>query len=914
MNKNKKTFLACLSAAFLLMPLLVSCGQPSSNNNGGDDQQSTDDDKDKTPSGGIEDEDGEDDVPVTPVKKDHLFDVDLGTAPTFDKPAVYIHYYREDNTYSNWNLWLWEDGANGKQFSFNGQDAWGVIAAYPLDSWEGIPAKQLGIIVRRGNWEEKDGDKDRFINFANYQADDNGVIHLYFIGGDETIYTEETELKGQMKEASFVSLSRLFLKSNFNIKRYQIFEDGTKIIGKRLDGTKNSVGFNMPGETKADLTKKYTYKVTLDSGDVVEGVISKRPLFSKTEFGTLFNYDGNDLGAVYTAQKTTFKVWSPLSSNIKLRIYNNGTPESLGGSNEIYKEVDMVKGDKGVFAAEVAEDLGGKYYTYVVTNDEYTNKEIVDPYAKSCGINGLRGMIVDFTKANPTGWDSVNFMSYDRKELTVYETHVADVTSSPTWTGTEVNRKLFKGMYESGTTYTKGDVTVKTGFDHIKELGVNAVQLVPIFDQTNNELEMTFNWGYNPLNYNCLEGGYSSNPKDGYARITEFKELVKAYHEAGIAIIMDVVYNHVNNAQASNFDVLLPGYFFRYTSDGKFSNGSGCGNETASENYMMRKFMIDSAKFWASEYKLDGFRFDLMGLHDLTTMKQLSEACKQVNPKITIYGEPWTGGESPLSSSVAATQANGNKYDGYGAFNDQMRDALIAGGMHDKTELGWIDNVDTKLVAAELNKIKGGIAGITSAVSAIKDPDKTLNYATCHDNYTLYDRFIATGKFTSEDEAVLKKMNVLANSVVFTSQGTSFMLAGEEFLRTKGGDHNSYMSSYEVNELNYELKIKHLDMFESYKKLINLKQTLGALHLGKDKVDSITVNLNDLGSTFSYKLVDTATNREYAIYHTNGLGDNQQYDLSSYTLYWSTTDGTNKELSAQTSLSKYETLIAYKSI
>ncbi len=254
-------------------------------------------------------------------------------------------------------------------------------------------------------------------------------------------------------------------------------------------------------------------------------------------------------------------------------------------------------------------DLEGKYYTYVVTNPLFNKKEIVDPYAKLTGVNGLREMVVDFSKTNPIGWNNSKMNEYSRTELTVYETHVADVTSSETWNGSKENSKKYAGMYESGTTYTENNVTVKTGFDHIKDLGVNAVQLLPIFDQANDELatdDKAFNWGYNPLNYNSLEGIYSLNPHDGYAKIREFKELVKAHNDAGINIIMDVVYNHVNGAANSNFDVLMPEYYFRYDGNGKYSNGSGCGNETASEHSMMRKFIIDSTEFWATEYHLGG--------------------------------------------------------------------------------------------------------------------------------------------------------------------------------------------------------------------------------------------------------------------------------------------------------------------
>ena len=835
-----------------------------------------------------------------------------GSSPVYEGPGIAIHYQRKDNTYTDWNLWLWEVNGDGGAFDFNGEDDYGKYASYPLSTWKDPVTNGLGFIVRRGEWVEKDVDSDRFIDFAKINKDEGDIYHVYLKSGDPNIYIDtEGGMVADFKRNEFTAMNKIFVETSVKFKSYKVTEGETELVNESLSTPKDFANIDFPSGKSVDFTKTYTVTVTLENDETISKEISKRKLYDLDAFGDLYNYEGNDLGATYTSSKTTFKVWSPTSSAIKLKIYDNGTPAALGGSDTVFKEVAMTKGEKGVFSVEVSGDLEGKYYTYTVTNSAYNAREVVDPYAKSSGVNGLRGMIVDFSKTNPTNWGDVNYLNYDRKALTVYETHVADVTSSSTWGGTAANAKIFKGMYQAGTTYTASGKTVKTGFDHIKELGVNAVQLVPIYDQDNDELNMTFNWGYNPLNYNCLEGGYSSNPKDGYVRIREFKELVKAYNDAGISIIMDVVYNHVSGAVGSNFDVLMPEYYYRYDVKGSYANGSGCGNETASNHYMMRKFMIDSACFWAKEYKLGGFRFDLMGLHDLTTMDELTAEVKKINPYITIYGEPWTGGDSPLSTSDRAAQNNGNLFQGYGAFNDMMRDALVKSGLHGTAEKGWITNEATSTSAGDLDAITEGIKGNTAAALAINDPDKTVNYVSCHDNYTLYDRAIATGAYSEDDDAKLAKMNVLANSVVFTSQGTTFMLAGEEFLRTKDGNGNSYNASYKVNELNYALKIKHLDMFESYKKLIALKQSVDGLHLNKDHND-LTINTSTNRATISYKITDTANSREYYILHTNGLGDTTTYNLSGYTLYWSTTGGSTRTLSSSVTLDKYETLIAYK--
>ena len=838
----------------------------------------------------------------------HPFDVELGEAPTYDEDSIQIHYYREDGKYTGWDLWLWEKGLDGAAYAFNGQDTWGVIASYPLSTWQDPVKNTLGFIVRKGGdaWSAKDlGGNDLFADLNDFEKDNKGVYHLYLISGtDPNIYTDaDGTMKGVIQACYFQNMTTLYWHANMKVASYEIKEDGNVIYSN----PKANADYDY---LKIDFTpsfvKNYSMHAKFVNDEEMEIAVNKNVLYNDPAFSTDYNYEGDDLGAVVKDGKTTFKVWSPISTSIKVNVYDEGKETA----NEISRSFDMTLGEKGVFEKTVNEDLSGKYYTYTVTNSSFQNKEIVDPYAKSAGTNGVRGMIVDFSETNPEGWDALQPLEYDRKELVIYETHVADVTSSSTWTGTEANRKLFKGMYEKGTTYTKDGVTVKTGFDHIAELGVNAVQIIPLFDQANNEEQMNFNWGYNPLNYNVVEGGYSSDPSDGYVRIKEFKELVKAYHDEGIGIVMDVVYNHVAGASGSNFDVLMPGYYYRYNDDGSFSNGSGCGNETASDHYMMRKFMIDSCKFWAKEYKLLGFRFDLMGLHDIETMNQLTAAVKEINPYITIFGEPWTGGTTPLAAGKQAKQSNANQFQGYGQFNDQMRDALIKGGLNGKTALGWATQKGAAPRAADLKSIANGLKGITTG--ATNDPNKTTNYVTCHDNYTLYDRAIATNKFTANDDEELVKLNVLANSIVMTSQGTSFMLAGEEFLRTKGGNSNSYNASYKVNELDYALKIKHLDMIENYKKLIALKTNNEEFAYDEAGVNAnVTVETSD-----NYIRLNISGEQSFVILYKNAYGEpvNLPEIGEGFTPYWSTI---NKDdfagFDASTyKLGNYETLIFRK--
>ena len=621
-------------------------------------------------------------------------------------------------------------------------------------------------------------------------------------------------------------------------------------------------------------------------------------------------HDPNDFALAKKYGFPLIKVLDETAHMMKLRIYSNGTPNAIDAAkgDDTYKETPMVKGEKGVWSVKVDGDLNGKYYTYVVTNAYFADKEVVDPYAKAVGVDGKRGEILDLSTTNPEDWDSVKTNVIDRKALTVWECHIADLTSSATWTGTEANRKRYAGFHESGTRYTMGATTVKTGFDHVKELGVNAVQILPMFDQDNDEVNPSFNWGYNPLNYNAPEGVYSSNPYDGAVRIKELKALIADYTKAGINIIMDVVYNHVASAQASNFQALVPGYYFRYNAAGNFSNGSGCGNETASEHYMMRKFIVDSASYWAKEYKLGGFRFDLMGIHDLETMNAVEASCKAILPSICIYGEPWAGGDVALDGSLLAKQANGNSYVGYGQFNDGMRDALIKSGMNDVSNKGWVSDMDYAH-KSDLKNIVEGLRGTTDSATVIADPDKTVNYAACHDNYTLYDRIVlAVGRY---DARWTKQMCTLANSVVFTSQGTTFMLAGDEFARTKGMNGNSYNSSYKVNELDYGLKITNASMFASYQKLIALKQKTDGLHLDKAAATNLSIETSG-DNEIVFTLKDTANGKTYKVVHANGYGTPAAVNFEGYTSLYLDTLNKNVSLSASTPIANYQTLIAVK--
>ena len=825
--------------------------------------------------------------------------------PDYGEDSIQVHYYRQDGLYDKWGLWCWSENAAGAEYPLNYQDDFGGIAYYPLSTFAN--AHSIGFIVKElfssagADVWVKDGDGDRFIDIDMLNKDSRDSYNIYIKSGGFTIYTnpECTEVMKAVSKVEFTSSSTIYVAANSPIKAVELKCNGGA-YASTFTPSEDAKSGEVALSGTAAIDDVFIAKIIFNDDSYCEKGVSIRKLYDSA-FDEAYNYDGT-LGAIYSPSETTFKVWSPASTSIELRIYDNGTPTEISSTygSDVYEAYPMSKGAKGVFSKTLSGDLEGKYYTYFVTNSSYPEgKEVVDPYAKSAGVNGLRGMIVDFSKTNPSGWDGINYFTYDRKALTVYETHIAELTCSPTWGGTEANAKLFKGFYETGTRYTENGVTVTTGFDHIKELGVNAVQIIPFFDQANDEINMKFNWGYNPLNYNVVEGGYSSNPYDGYVRIQELKELIKAYHDAGITIIMDVVYNHVNGLGGSNFDVLMPYYYFRYDDEtGSASNGSGCGNETASDKYMFRKFMIDSTTFWASEYKLGGFRFDLMAIHDIETMNLLATANKAINPNIVIYGEPWAGGTTHIPEGYkAAAQGYASEFEGYGQFNDKLRDSLIAGGMSPVSNRSWIAQTGYAVAA---NRVVPGIQGITS--NCTDDPNKTVSYVTCHDNYTLNDRILVTDLEGSSldyskylNESARKRMNVLANSIVFTSQGTSFMLAGEEMLRTKvlydedgniihakdsagntlnigAVSGNSYSSSYKTNEINYSLKVKNNDLFKSYQKLIALKQSAPGLRATAPNSVEVLEDGNVFKITFAGE-----NGKTYEAYHRNGVGAEDIY-------------------------------------
>ena len=540
-------------------------------------------------------------------------------------------------------------------------------------------------------------------------------------------------------------------------------------------------------------------------------------------------YSGNDLGAVYTEKSTTFKVWSPKASAVSVDIYDYGS-EAEGGKS--IRTTNMTLDKKtGVWSATISGDLAGKYYDYAVTHGEET-KRTADIYARACGVNGKRSMVVDLRKTDPDNWENDLHVMVDKPtNASVWEISVADFSSSETSGVSKSNRGKFLAFTESGTTVDGIQGGTPTCMDYLKKLGVKYVQIMPMYDfgsvDESKDIMKQFNWGYDPVNYNVPEGSFSTDPYNGAVRIKECKQMIQALHNAGIGVIMDVVYNHTYSTD-SWFQYTVPNYYYRMNEDGTFSNGSGCSNDTASEHLMFRKYMIDSVTYWAKEYHIDGFRFDLMGLHDVTTMNDIRAALDGLyedgsGKKILMYGEAWNMPTKADEGTVMANQQNLTQMDDrIGAFDDTIRDAIK--GSTAGADKGFVQS------GGKRSDLKTGFLG-QSNLGWANVPSQCVTYASCHDNLCLYDKLVDSVYGSSEyrkrhEDLVL--MNKLSAAIVMTAQGIPFFLGGEEFCRSKDGDENSFSSSREENMLDWKNVESFSDVVEYYRGLLKIRDSFAA--------------------------------------------------------------------------------------
>lgn len=534
-------------------------------------------------------------------------------------------------------------------------------------------------------------------------------------------------------------------------------------------------------------------------------------------------YTGNDLGAVYSPKMTRFKVWAPEAESVKLNLYKQGE-----GDNLIEQHI-MKKSANGTYVFEKQGDCNGIYYTYTVVNHG-EEQEAVDPYTKAAGVNGQRGMVINLAKTNPQGFELDGYRNPEHiTDAIIYEGSVRDFTMDES-SGVFHNGK-FLGLTEANTTNHFGEATA---LDYISGLGVTHVQILPAFDfETVDEKNQKaqYNWGYDSDNYNVPEGSYAVSPYDGAVRIQEMKQMVLALHSRGIGVIMDVVFNHTYRRDDSNLQKIVPGYYYRSDETG-YTNGSGCGNEVASDRPMVQKLIVDSLIYWAKEYHIDGFRFDLMGVLDIDTMNVIAERLKEIRPDIYLYGEGWNGGPSSLAEEKRAFKASAKKMPGIGMFNDDIRDTIKGSVFYDD-HLGFV-NGGTHLENALRYGITGAVAHPQVDYDAYgskpwaKEPGQSINYVSCHDNYTLWDKLSVSCPEASEEKK--KAMNRLCAAIVFTSQGVPFIQAGEEFLRSKplpekkGFAENSYNMPDTVNSIKWDNIHEYPDMIAYYKGLMALRK------------------------------------------------------------------------------------------
>ncbi len=779
----------------------------------------------------------------------------IGVKNASDDPIVIpdtltIRYQMDPPTnYDNLRFYVWAGGADGVELEADGVDDFGMyITLNPKEDYP--PHEILYFIIKVQNtWAGQS--TDTVIDYSKFTPDENGHLDIWAIDGNganiDIFATQEETLGDKITYAKFTDWKTIHVEGTGPISSYRVYAltPGYYNLGlteqtSKYDDYMIASGDVLEKTNEIDIHFEYhmppsvVYQIEITFTNYKDRP-KTRPadfdlLYGTDRFEKYYTYDGQ-LGPIYTKEKTTFRLWAPMAARVELRLYYMGTPGYLdeNGSyiNDSYRVYRMNYMPGGVWSCEVEEDLNGTYYTYNVYNTSGQN-EVVDPYVKAAGVNGERGMVLDFDTTDPEGWDDIPLVwdgdpVYDLAkptDLAVYEIHIRDLTMDDTWNG-ESTPGTYQAFIEEGTTYTKDNITVTTGFDHIEELGVNAIQILPVFDQSNNEVEMSFNWGYNPLNYNVVEGGYSSDPFDGAVRVKEFKQLVQAFanNDNHTRVIMDVVYNHVSSATSSNFQKIMPNYYFRMTDDGYYKNGAGCGNEVKTEATMMSKFIVDSVTWWASEYKIKGFRFDLMGLIDTGTMRKVKDALYEIDPDFVVYGEGWTsggyGGEEGTKgtdSSVVYTDlyASSDSPGHLGGFNDGGRNAVRGGNDQgygtNNPYPGWgfiaqgFDGTNAGNVAAMLRG--------TNPYAGGANPYQTVNYVSCHDNYTLFDQLNYTlaehtSETTSNPPASVEpnpldvaKASLASHAAVAFSQGITFIQGGEELFRSK--EVNPENESYEV--------------------------------------------------------------------------------------------------------------------
>ena len=740
-----------------------------------------------------------------------------------DKVTLTVHYKRLAGDYAGWNLWLWKNSDDNTKdvavansgVAFDGDDSFGKKVTVTIEGMSSF--KDVGIIVRLNDWAQKDVADDRFIT----KFDATGKSEIWLVQGDKTIYYEEPALKARMIAATFTDFRRLEVQISEDTAIKSGSNDFTLSSGpkvtsvKALNGNDNATTF-LELSLDADVTIGANYTLSHPKFGAI--LVDNNKIYDSQTFTDKFTYTGDDLGTTYSKEKTLFRLWAPTAASVSLITYSNASATS-GTSVAMRSDI------KGTWVAQLEGDRDGLVYTYKVEVGGNIN-EVVDPYARAVTINGKRGVVVNLESTDPAEWkqDKPTF-SGKPTDAIFYELHVRDLSmdSSASFP------KNARGKYTAfNYTDLKGKSGQPVGVAAIRDLGITHVQLLPIYDFASvDESDPTFNWGYDPQNYNAPEGSYSTDPSDPKKRITELKGAIQSLHNQGLRVVMDVVYNHVYDARTFSQNLIVPGYWFRTDSAGNLTNGSGCGNDAASERPMVRKFIVDSVKYWASEYNLSGFRFDLMGLLDVTTMKEVRAELTKIDPSIIVIGEGWNMGSLP--NSQKASQSNVESLPGISVFNDQIRDG-VKGSVFNTTEAGWATGLYSRA-----KDVKAGIVGNIDYGQGVQNnfstssPGQSVNYVEAHDNNTLQDKLLFSTKKASA--TTIGKLHRFAGSIPILAQGLPFIHAGQEFQRSKRGDSNSYQSGDDVNSLKWNLISTNATTRNYYKGLIELRKAHPAFRI-----------------------------------------------------------------------------------
>ncbi|MDE6498905.1 MAG: type I pullulanase [Muribaculaceae bacterium] len=584
----------------------------------------------------------------------------------------------------------------------------------------------------------------------------------------------------------------------------------------------------------------------------------------EARFDTFPTYDGDDLELKVDAAGTHFTLWSPEAQAARVYLYNtdrNSAP---------FDTLDMARGDRGTWRASVPGQLYGKFYTFSILHDGIWLDETPGVWAKAVGTNGKRAAIIDLAATNPEGWGADRGPALDNiTDAVIYEMHHRDMSMHPS--SGIVRKGKFLALTEQGTKSPQGETT---GIDHLKELGVTHVHILPSYDYNSvdeaNLPANTYNWGYDPQNYNAPEGSYSTDPADPAARISEMKRMIKALHDAGIGVVMDVVYNHTAENDGSNFSLTAPGYYYRHNPDGSYSDASGCGNETASDRKQMSDFIVNSVKYWAKEYHIDGFRFDLMAIHDIETMNRVAAELKKINPSIFVYGEGWTAGSSPLDAERRALKENVARMEGVAVFSDDIRDA-VKGHYSNAADRGFAtgkpgneETVKIGIVGSTAHPQVDYSKGNNSRFAYASSPAQIINYVSCHDDLMLTDKLAASMPGSTPEQR--KRAARLAQTIVFTSQGTPFLWSGEEIFRDKKGVHNSYKSPDSINAIDWNLKHENRAQFDYYRELIALRKAHPAFRMtdAAEIARNIVFDKVEQPNLISYSILNHANGDEWS--------------------------------------------------